>query len=187
MKRITLAALALIAFLPAEASALTVRVGSLTVERPCLIAENRIVLAPRDPNLPPTALATPYPPPQPPTGSCKGHPALRLNRARRVTITAQNTERITATWFEGSGAPPSSIPVRSTAAWDTWLLTLPLTSGRLVLSQWYWPTYLYGPLTQRRGDYKLSIRRTVRQPPQEAGPPATEEAEPNAVTMDDSG
>jgi hypothetical protein len=173
---------------PPQQSSMTVQVGNITVLRPCLIGAGRIFLGRRDPNLPPTALdsAPPYPPPPPPTGSCKGYPALRLERARRMTITAQSTERITATWFASPRGAPTAIPVRSTAAWDTWLLTLPLASGRLVLSRRYWPTYIYGPLTQARSDYKLWIRRTMPPPgegPVEAGLPASEPA----VTFDGSG
>jgi hypothetical protein len=160
--------------LPAgAASGQAVQVGSVSTDRLCLIARSSIYLEQPTPWQPGDPISAESQPP-PPTGRC-ATPPIRLSRARRMTVTVE-AERITAAWFQGGA--PTPIGVRA-AGPKTWLLTLPLATGRLVLSVWSIPSWLPGPrfgVVQNRQDYKLSIRRTKRtpvsaEPPAKASPP----------------
>jgi hypothetical protein len=176
----------------ASAPAQKVQVGSIVTDRLCLIATRGSYLVPSV-FFPPDGPPLPHGDPPAQEQGCKRYAPLRLNRARRMTITV-SAHLVTAAWFQGGG--PTPVPVRSVgpAPASAWLLTLPLTSGRLVLSVWTVREIPapWGGVEENRYDYKLSIRRTATAKP--APPPVVAEpvrpfddAAPGGTAFGDSG
>jgi hypothetical protein len=108
--------------------------------------------------------------------TCKQQQAkpLRLHRATRLSIFLKvPAENLTATWFEGESSMaltllhlPSAFPPAQSlgdpppaSSPDRWQLTLPRTSGRLILSVFDVARTIPGGLERSRFDWKLSVRR----------------------------
>jgi hypothetical protein len=157
-----------------------VMLGSRTATNLCDlgIAETRFVPLP-----PGVAIQLPAPPP--PCSGQEGVRPLRVGRARYARITLQApADQLLAGWYENGALRPLA-PVRTGS--HAWNVTLPPTSGRLLLGLVF---DLKDDLPvccarRMRLDWKLSIRRAAARPPspQSSGP---DQAPPPPVTFDDS-
>jgi hypothetical protein len=148
-----------------------VRVGSTFVESPCPIAVGTTYLSIGEPPI------VHGDPPVIPPNPCRGLEPVRLRNARRVTITLLGqTPQMGASWYEGTRSMPLAVRPVGSPPTAIWLLSLPLSSGKLVLHLWFPVTdWGRGTVTQDRADYKLAIRRQATRltgrPPAPCPPP----------------
>jgi hypothetical protein len=96
-----------------------------------------------------------------PPSDCRGLPPMVLRRAQLLTITLLGqSPQVGAAWFANGRSTPLSVRPVGGAPSAIWLLTLPMTSGKLVVHMWF-PVGVtpLGAVSQERADYKVAIRR----------------------------
>jgi hypothetical protein len=93
---------------------------------------------------------------------CRGFPALRVRRARRLTITLRDpAAAIEARWYSARGRTSLAVqPAGEEAPASTWALSVPSASGRLVLGVTSPPQPAPGGGVWQIGtDYRVVVRR----------------------------
>jgi hypothetical protein len=156
-----------------------VRLGSRTATELCAlgVAETRFVPPP-----PGAVVAVQMPPPPPPCSRQPGVRPLEVGRARTARITLQApANQVLAAWYRRGALQPLAAVRTGSHAWN---VTLPPTSGRLILSLVFDLRDGLPVCCARRMrlDWKLSVRRTLAGPP--SPPPApSPRRRPSAPTI----
>jgi hypothetical protein len=160
-------------FTPSQALASpTVTVGGKTADRLCSLGASDTLTA--------IAVAMPAPPTAPRSCSAQNVRPMTIGRARSARIDLQApADRLLAGWHRNGATTPLQ-PARTGPR--RWRLTLPATSGRLLLfAVFEIDTAAIG--YELRTDWKLAVRRSLRRP----APASRPEPPAPSSTFRDSG
>ena len=169
---------------PAQAAAgppgIALRLGAATTDRVCTIGGRFEGTGPDGAAFAGSAKAS--------VRSCRGFPALRVRRARRLTISLRSpAAAIAATWYAGRATATVPVqPVGGQVPASTWVLSVPPVSGRLILRVSSPPGPApNGGVWQVTTDYRVVVRR----PPAPSPSPRPARPAPPASpqTYDDRG